>query len=401
MNKSSSESRDVNFNHQSVDLMRDPYPLYKEMRSKCPVAHTKALDGYWVVADYDNIKAVERDYKTFSNSEGTGIPNQAMRLFPIDLDPPTQTAFRVVLSPHFTTSAAEQWRPSMMEETNALIDKFIERGEADLASELVRPVLPSVVLPKIGVPMKDVANVTTWTWILTRDRVSDPAAVQDAAVKIMTYLAKLVTARRKSPPQKDIVGDLMSAKIGDRLLTDAEVQNVLMLLLLGALDTQAGVTLEALRHFSEHPEDKKKMLDNPDKWPLAVEEFIRFTSPVQGLKRTVMNDTELAGVSLRKGDRVFLLFGSGSRDEKYFTEPEKCVLERTPNAHLAFGSGPHLCIGRNIARLQIELTLRIILERLPDFKIKDGVKLEYLVGETRGIKALPVTFTPGRKRAAN
>jgi cytochrome P450 len=114
-----------------------------------------------------------------------------------------------------------------------------------------------------------------------------------------------------------------------------------------------------------------------------------------------MNDTELAGVSLRKGDRVFLLFGSGSRDEKYFTEPEKCVLERTPNAHLAFGSGPHLCIGRNIARLQIELTLRIILERLPDFKIKDGVKLEYLVGETRGIKALPVTFTPGRKRAAN
>ncbi len=225
-----------------------------------------------------------------------------------------------------------------------------------------------------------------------------PTGVVQAGQQIAVYLMGLSARRRTAPIRHDVLGGLLEAEISGRLLTDEDVFRVLVIILFGGLDTTTAVMLEALRLFSANPSLREWLLADEMRWPTAIEELIRYTSPVQGLKRRVTKDTELANVNLEKGDDIFLLFGSANRDEDQFAQPEKCVLDRSPNPHLGFGLGAHTCLGRNLARLEIDVVLRAALERLRDFTVKDGTNIEYAVGETRGIKSLPVYFTPGSRR---
>ena len=387
------------FNHQSEASMQNPWPTYEKFRKGgCPINHTSELGGYWTVATYDAIKEVEFDWATYTSSTGTALPvHPSTPMYPIDMDPPEHASYRNVLNKHFTPDAANKWRDTAITNTHALIDKFIERGEADLASELCRPLLPEIILPMLGVPPESRADLAEWIDTMTKMRVANPPLVYQSMLNIEDCLKKLSAKRRTMSPQGDLIDALLTAKVNGELLDDDQIYRTLIIILFGGLDTTTAVMLNTLKHFSECPEDAQRFLNEPSLRTAAIEEFVRYASPIQGLRREVTKDTVLQGQPLKAGDAMFLLFASANRDETKFADADRCIIDRPANQHMGFGIGPHLCLGRNFARMELDVLLPIVLERLPDYKVKADFVPEYTGGEARALKSLPVTFTPGSK----
>jgi cytochrome P450 len=387
------------FDHTAIDQMTDPYPLYQELRAKCPVGHTEKVGGFWFAATHNLVHDIEMDYKTFSSADGSGTPKMpASPMYPIDIDPPQQTKYRRILNPRFTQEAIEKWRPAVISETHQLIDRIIAKGRADLASELCRPLPPAIILPLIGIPTDNRASLSEWMEQLNRGRASDMDLVLSTEEKISAYLKQVIAQRRFLAPEDNILGDLLACKIDNHFLTDDDIFRVLLILLFGGLDTATSVMLEGLRYFADHSQQRERLRSDSSLWPTAVEELIRYTAPVQVQRRVLTKDTALLEKNLRKGESICLLYGSANRDETVFDSPDVCKIDRSPNPHLSFGAGAHGCIGKHLARLEIELLLKIVFERLPDYRVVDGFKPDYLVGDTRGLKSLPVIFTPGVPR---
>lgn len=382
------------FDHASPEQMNCPYQMYQAFRSQCPVGRSENYGGFYFAARYETVKKIFDNYATFSSSDGVGIPPHPYKMFPIDLDPPQQVKFRRILNKRFSPEGVAPKRSQIEAEVKRLIDAFANAGEADLAAQLVRPLLPAIVLPLLGVPLEDREQMSAWIEYLTRGRASDIQGVMKAGEEIGRYLMTLVAKRRALPPVDDVLGQLLESEIDGDRLSDEEIYRTLLIILFGGLDTTSAVMLESLLYLARNPEEKRRLLDGEHQWPVAIEEFVRFTSPIQGLRRTLLEDSELEGQPLKKGDWVFGLHGSANRDEAVFKDAEACQLDRSPNPHIGFGSGAHICLGRNLARLEIEILLKAVLTRIGDYRVADGFEPEYLVGEARGMKQLPVRFTP-------
>ena len=383
------------FDHNSETVMLNPYPMYEAFRQHCPVSRSAQYNGFNFVASYAGVKKVLEDYATYSSITGVGIPPHSFDMIPIDLDPPLQTKYRKILNPRFTVEAVAVLRPKIEAKVHSLIDAFITRGSADLAADLVRPLLPAIVLPMMGVPFEDQAKLCEGIEYLTRGRATDPEGVQKAAADIGMYLMGLSIKRRSQPEQDDLIGLLQKSSIDGVPLTDEQILKNLLIILFGGLDTTTSAILESLLYLAQHPEEKTRLMKGDYAWDVAIEEFVRYASPVQGLRRNLTADAELEGQPLKKGEWMFALHGSANRDETVFSEPNKCMLDRSPNPHMGFSAGAHLCLGRNLARLEMKITIKAVLERLGDYRIAPDFKLGYLCAEARGMKALPVIFSPG------
>ncbi|MGQ0619475.1 MAG: cytochrome P450 [Panacagrimonas sp.] len=387
------------FDHASEAQMRDPYPMYEAFRQRCPVGRSEHYGGFYFASTYAAVKKLFEDYSTYSSSTGVGIPPHPYKMFPIDLDPPHQTRFRRILNPRFTVESVAAHRGRIAAKVDELIDGFIERGNADLATELVRPLLPAIVLPLLGVPSEDQARMSAWIEYLTRGRAHDLAGVAKAGEDVGIYLMTLVARRRTEPAKDDIIGLLLTSTIEAAPLTDDDIFRTVLIILFGGLDTTSAVMLESLLFLARNPQEKSRLLRDEYDWAVAVEEFVRFSSPIQGLRRTLSKDAELEGQTLKAGDWMFGLHGAANRDPAVFVEPDRCLLDRRPNPHLSFGAGAHICLGRNLARLEIEILLKAVLERVGDYNALPGFEPDYLAGEARGMKSLPVRFTPGARRS--
>jgi cytochrome P450 len=387
------------FDHASESQMRNPYPMYEAFRKHCPVGRSAQYGGFNFVATYAGAKKVFEDYVNFTSTDGVGIPPQPVKMYPIDLDPPLQTRYRKILNTRFTVEAVATKSDRIEAKINELIDGFIAKGSADLAAELVRPLLPAIVLPILGVPYEDQPKVSAWIDTLTRKRASDLELAQKTGQELAIYLMTLVATRRAAPPADDVLGLLLTSNVDGKALTDDDIFRVIMITLFGGLDTTSAVMLESLLFLARNPEEKRKLASGERNWATAIEEFVRFTSPIQGLRRNAARDVEIEGHSLKQGDWVFGLHGAANRDPAVFAEPDRCLLDRSPNPHVAFGAGAHICLGRNLARLEIEILLKAVLARLGDYRTPADFEPEYFAGEARGMKALPVTFTASAAQA--
>jgi cytochrome P450 len=212
------------------------------------------------------------------------------------------------------------------------------------------------------------------------------------------YLTSLVARRRVSPPKDDLLQCLVEQEFDGRRLSDQEGYQVLMLTLFGALDSTASAMSGALYHLALNPEDRRRLISGEVPWAGAIEEFLRITSPIQALRRTVVQAAEVDGAMLEVGDIVLALNGAGNRDPAKFAEPDKCLIDRDAREHLAFGSGAHVCIGRHYARVMMLACLRSMLTRIPDFAVESGFQPQYTPSEARALTSLPVVFSPQPSR---
>jgi len=387
----------ADFDYYSQALMRDPYAMYDEFRTRCPVARSQHLGGYAFVTTYDGARRVYSEFQTFSSVNGPGLPRRPVKVYPLDLDPPEQNRFRRLLNGHFSVEAVERARPRVQEIVDGLIDQVIEAGACDLAVDIVRPTLPLTVVPMLGVPLEDVAKFSGWVEYQAKNRVADPQGAEAATRAAVDYLKGVVAERREQPPCDDVLSSLLAGDIAGRPLTDDEIAATLFIILVGGLDTTSIAALDALLHLARNPADARALAEGRIPWKPAIEEFLRFYTPVTGLGRTVAQNVTLEGVPLARGEFVLAMSSAANRDPARFTEPNRCLLDRDNNDHLTFGSGAHVCLGRHLARVEMEVLLQTILRRMPDFRPAEGFEPEYELWQVRSMKSLPVTFTPGAR----
>jgi cytochrome P450 len=387
---------ETNFNHHDPEIMQDPYALYTEVRTGgCPLAHSPALGGFYFPTTYEGVKRVFSDFRTFSSAEGAGLPDQLVRLLPVDLDPPQHTRWRRVLNKFFTLEAAEADRARVQDIADELIDSFAARGEADVVNELTRPFLAMTMLPVLGVPMEDRRELGDKLLWMVHNRMIDFDGWVLRYGEIAEYLTGLVTKRRTEPRKDDLLQCLVEEEFDGRMLTDTEGYQVVLLTLFGALDSTSSAMSGSLFHLGRNPRDKDRLMSGEVPWAIALEEFLRFTTPIVALRRTVTKPTELDGGSLEPGDFVLACNGAANRDPAKFTNPDEIIIDRPEAAdHMTFGAGGHVCIGRHYARVMLQTCLETMMRRLPDFTVPADYEPEYTPSEARALKTLPVVFTP-------
>jgi cytochrome P450 len=386
------------FDHTAEDQMEQPYELYRRLRDRCPVGHSDAYGGFWFAMRYDDVAAIDRNFRVFSSADGVALPRQPTSpMYPIELDPPQHTEMKAALIPLLHISQAEAIAPEVEAEVDRILAGFSEAGQIDFVA-LADYIPATYALRLIGIDEADRPQLLEWVSFLT-DARARPEGGAEVGARFDQFVLDVVARRRAEPPRKDIISALFEADVpgmGGRL-TDDQIKRTVVLLVFGGLHTTRSAILESLLYVARNPDVRASIvhnIDDPAFWERAVDEFLRYSTPVQALKRQVACPVEIGGQSLKPGDDIIICFGSANHDERRFADPERIDLDRSPNPHLAFGTGPHRCIGQYYARVFLRSAIKGVMKRMPDYQVAPDFVPRYQVGEARAMVSLPATFTP-------
>jgi cytochrome P450 len=385
------------YDHFAQEYVVDPFPLWRRMRDEEPIARSEVHGGYYIVSRYEDIREAASDGNLFSSAQSTGIPPlPIVGMIPIDIDPPEQRAYRGILNPAFNVDFVASREPQVRELAVKLIDPLVGLPEFEVSDALATQMPPKTTLGFIGFPEEDWDVVIKAVDDITRLRGSDPQEVVDAGMALMGAVGKLIEAR-KANPGGDLVDMIMKQRYVEpgsgqdesegRELEDHEVIRMIAIILFGAIDTTSLAINATLYYLATHPEAQHELRQHGVS-KTAVEEMVRWSTPVQGLGRTVTRDTELRGCPLKAGDKVMLMWASGNRQDDVFEDPDEMDFDRRPNPHLGFGHGPHKCVGLNFGKLMLRVTIEEFLARIGPFELADPEGMVFVGGETRGIKRL-------------
>jgi cytochrome P450 len=378
------------------------YDVYSVMRQKAPFAHTDTPflsatpGGAWVAVRYEECYKIVQDWQHFCSSPTPEGAEMLVGDLVVTLDPPRQQKFRKVLNPYFSPARMKALQPQIRAETDRLIDAFVEQGIGDLAQVAWRQ--PGIVFFRylLGMPTEDVPlclelTDTTLTGETEQARMS-------AWGGLYQHLHDAVSSRTTQPRRDDMIDVLLTAEIDGEKLPFQDVVGNAMLLVQAGLETTASAMSFAFHYLATHPEERDRLIGEPEIVPRAVEEFIRFAGSIHGIPRTVAKDVELSGHPFCPGESVLLNFASANRDAQEFPDPDRCVLDRKANRHLGFGAGVHRCLGSNLARLEFHIGIEQILLRLPDVALAPDAEAPFHgTSITRGYREIPVVFTPGKR----
>lgn len=386
----------------SDDMRRDPYPLYDQMRSVSPVL---AVPGgqIWMIFDYEGVKCALHDHDAFSSRAAP--PGGGPLDWMIFTDPPRHTKLRSIVAKAFTPRSIAGLEARIRELSRQLIDRVIERGEMDLCADFAAPLPILVIAEMLGIPIADRDRFTRW-----RDTILNLAETlgggeagaraerefRAAKEEIRAYLADLLPARRRAP-EDDLLTRLVEAEVDGERLSEGEILDFFLLLLLAGSETTTNLISNAILCFLEHPGELARLRASPDLWPSAIEEVLRYRSPIQSVFRAPRRDVEMHGQMIPAGKLVMAVVGSANRDPKQFEAPDRFNVARAPNPHLAFGYGVHFCIGAALARLEAKIALPDLVSRLRGLRLASDAPWEprqaILV---HGPNRLPIRFEPGR-----
>lgn len=371
----------------------NPYSVYHRLRDQCPVAHSPLYGGFWLLTRYDDVKQAAMDWRTYTSSVVgvTAIPIITPRTepqLPLELDPPQHSCYRALVNPVFAPARIEELRPQVAAIATELIEQLIHLDCADLVADYAIPLSVRTLAAFTGLPLTDAA---LWVgWIRRMFDVQRPTDAAQASREFGVYIDKLIAARRRQPCG-DFISLLIESEVDGHRLTDNELHSFCTLLFGAGFETTADAISAMLGYLAEQPDDYRRLAAQPSLIPTAVEEFLRYISPIQIFGRNTTREVELHGQTIPAGDVVALGFGAANHDPAAFPDPDRCLLDRMPNRHLAFGAGPHLCLGAPVARLELAVTLEIFTRRIQTIRSADSGEWKTR-GDRRGLAALPVTF---------
>lgn len=375
----------------------DPAEAYRLLRDTCPVARTRSpLGGHAVVISrYEDVLWALKHPEVFSSAAGVDI-GQDQPLIPLQVDPPEHAKYRRLLDPEFSPRRVAEIEPDARRLVNGLIDRFADRGSCDFHEEFATPLPSTIFLRLMGLPQSDLPTFLQWRDNTIRPDV-DPGDFEAAARireetghAITRYFEEAIAERRRRPDD-GLLSRLVHAEIEGRPLDERELLGICHLLLLGGLDTVTATLDCSVAYLATHPEHRRRLVEDPSVSAAVVEELLRAETPVMMIVRSVKEGTEFRGVKLEKGDSVTVLLGAADRDPAEFPEPDRVDFDRAQNRHLAFGGGPHRCLGSHLARMELRVGLEEFHRRIPEYRIAPGAELRYSPG-IRQTESLPLVF---------
>ncbi|MDR7082712.1 cytochrome P450 [Arthrobacter ginsengisoli] len=368
------------------------------MRETAPVFHDEQ-SGSWHVFRYDDVQQVLSDHARFSSRMGGGDPSETGQLFASSLittDPPRHRQLRSLVTQAFTPKAVDALAPRISRLTDELLARIASLGTADLIQELAYP-LPVIVISELmGVPADDRNRFKHWSDVIVSQTRSGAINEDHHAtnVEMTEYFLDLIELRR-SRPGTDLISNLLSAEIDGQKLNDVEMLGFCSLLLVAGNETTTNLIGNAVLCFTEVPGTIERILKEPSLLPQAIEEVLRFRSPVQSMYRVAVADTTLSDVQIPAGAPLVAWIGSANRDERQFQRPARFDIDREQIRHLAFGHGIHFCLGAPLARLEARIALEAVLSGLPGLTLAPGSRLERMDSTiVYGLRTLPASWQP-------
>ncbi|MFL5701320.1 MAG: cytochrome P450 [Ktedonobacteraceae bacterium] len=369
------------------DSQLNPYPWYEEKRESSPVNYN-AETGMWSVFSYQDVQRVLSEHATFSsNYMGGGALSESL----IGMDPPRHRQLRNIVTQAFTPRTVARLVPRITAIVNGLLDQAIPRGKMDVVDDLAYPLPITVIAELLGVPSEDRNLFRRWSNAI----VSTSAVVGlDPETEMGEYFLRMIK-RRREEPKDDLISALLAAQIDDEHLSVTEVLGFCFLLLVAGNETTTNLIGNAMLCLDSYPQTWKQLRAEPALAPAAVEEVLRYLSPVQSMFRLTTSETTIGDRVIPAHKMVLAWIASANRDEQQFPDADTFDIRRTPNRHIAFGHGIHFCLGAPLARLETKIVLEALLERFSEIQRVQNVPLQRTDSFfLYGLKHIPITFTP-------
>ncbi|HEX4818230.1 MAG TPA: cytochrome P450 [Nonomuraea sp.] len=374
--------------------------VVNRIRERGPVVRSERHGGFWIIAGHAEVSRANRDWETYSSAMGATIPHNpdVPKLAPIEVDPPEHGDWRRILNPLMSRAAVSGHEPAMRRIARELMDEFVEAGECDLAKDFAWRFVPGSLFElMLGVP----ADQLPTTRALVQAFVSSDSLERQQQVfaDLAAWAESFLAWRRDRPERGDVTDALLRGRVRGRPLTTDRIVSTLIMLVLAGMETTSSSIGNIAQHLIDDPALCRYFASPDAPVDLAIEELLRRGSVSFGLARVTTRDVEVGGQVIPKGDRVLLLWASANWDPAVFPEPERFDLGRPPNRHLAFGAGPHRCMGANFARLLLKVATTEIVARLPELRLRPGAVVEHPPGLVRSTRSLPVRFRPTARSA--
>ncbi len=387
--------------HEWFDLLREHAPVWWHDETDGP--------GFWAVTTHADCVQVNRDHEHFSSSRKATfiweLPEAALaeqQLVMLNMDPPMHTRYRRLVNKGFTPRMVAQLHDRIHAATDRIIDTVIEAGRADFVTQIAAE-LPLVVIAELlGVPDEDRHRMFDWSNRMVGSQDPEYQGVEEAAqlaaMELYAYASELF-AHKRADPHDDLMSVLTTVEIEGEQLSSFELELFFLLLTVAGNETTRNLISGAMVAFFEHPDQWERLCRDRSLLPSAVEEMLRFVSPVMNFRRQATSDLVLGGQRIREGDKVVFFHIAANRDPDVFVDPHSFDIARNPNPHMAFGGGgPHFCLGANLARMEIGVMFEHLLDRMPDIAL-DGRVERLQSAFISGVKHLPVAFTPSDRLA--
>jgi cytochrome P450 len=398
----------VNFDQHGAEHVQNWPDVYRELRADCPRSWVDRYDGFWLATRYKDILAISQrtdaisvvktvDPDSGKEVGGASIPTvQGARSIPNELDSPEWDAVRSFLTKRFSPKAALNLRARTEQLVNSLLDNVAGAGRIDFVEDLTNPLPAMITVEILGFPLhewKAFSEPVHTFFSVPRD---DPRIAQAAAgIEYFRQRVDEEIAIRRSNPTDDLLSYFAQGSINGEPLPQDLIQDLSWQIMSGGVDTTGSASANAFLYLGRNPDKRRWLVDNPQRIPLACEEFIRYFTPIQGAARNLTRDLVVDDWHMLGGQRVQLAYASGNRDPEIFDDPEEVKLDRSPNRHLGFGAGQHRCLGAFLARMMFECVLDQFLKRIPEYTLDEERVAHYpSVGFVNGLTHLPASFVP-------
>ncbi|MGI9577583.1 MAG: cytochrome P450 [Microthrixaceae bacterium] len=387
--------------HHGIDLFagdfyaNEPHEYYTWMRANAPVYFDEA-NNVWGIAKYDDVKAIARNPKSFSSAGGC-VPGMGPMPMMIDMDDPDHLRRRKIVNKGFTPRRVHDLEAKVRAVCDEILDSVQSQGSCDLVRDIAAPLPMIMIGDALGVAPEDRADLLRWSDDMVSAQSNSASegallAAADAFAEYQAYAAKVIAERRSRPVDVDLMSILVHAEVDGDALDDEELVQESLLILVGGDETTRHVISGGTEQLLRHPDQWQNLRQRPDLLPSAVEEMLRWVTPIKTMSRVVTADIEFGGQQMRQGQELVLLYHSANRDESVFDSPFDFDVQRDPNEHVAFGFGTHCCLGASLARLEVRVMTERLIERMPDLELAGDTPTRPANFIT-GFEAMPVRWS--------
>jgi len=393
---------DFEFDPFDERFFDDPYPYYKLLRDHAPAyrrptAEARVWPHYWLLTRARDVNDALADWRTFSSARGTLIDTDISLIPPniFNMDPPRHDELRAILARVLTPARVASLEEGVRKSAVEIIDGMLDTGGFDAATEYAQLIPTLTMCELMDLPTEDRGRFLKWNM----DTIAGNDFTSDAALKAYGEMGDYWTglvAERRAARTDDLISQILHNQTEGQELSDEEIGGFCSLLHDASQNTTMNMIANGIISLARFPDERRKLVDEPARWPRALEEILRYVSPVQGLARSTTRDVEIGGETIPAGDQVLLLYGSANHDETVFDRPEDLDLERDAKNHWTFGHGIHFCLGNAVARLETRIALQVLTERVPEYAIDEAGIVRNQLVPTRGVAHAPVEFDPRR-----